>query len=267
MTEVPNTRDSLAADLRAIGVRPAMNLIAHSSLSAIGWTVNGARDVVAALLDVLGPDGTLMMPAFSGQLTDPAGWREPPVPESWHDTIRAHMEPFDPILTPTRNMGAVVEAFRHWPGTCRSHHPVMSLAVRGRHAEMLTASHPTPWALGNDSPMGRFHGLDGHILLIGVWYNRNSSLHLAETRATHRRTMIRRTPTMRDGKLAWEDNPDVAADLGTLFPRIGTDFEAAGHATIGQIGQASSRLMRQRVLVDFATAWLDRELAPAAAGD
>jgi aminoglycoside 3-N-acetyltransferase len=267
MTSPPNTRESLADDLRAIGVGPAMHLIVHSSLSAIGWTVNGARDVTAALMDVLGADGTLMMPTFSGQLTDPASWREPTVPESWHETIRTHTEAFDPALTPTRNMGAVVEAFRHWPGTRRSHHPVMSLAAWGRHAEFLTASHPTPWALGEDSPMGRFYGLDGHILLIGVGYNRNSSLHLAETRATHRRTMIRRTPTTRDGMVAWEDNPDVAADMGTLFPRIGTDFEAAGHATIARIGQANSRLMRQRALVDFAAAWLDHELAPARAGD
>jgi aminoglycoside 3-N-acetyltransferase len=260
----PHSRASLAADLAALGVARGETLIVHSSLSRIGWVISGAEAVIHALMDALGSDGTLVMPTFSGGLSDPAGWVEPPVPEAWHDRIRAEMLPFDPARTPTRNMGAVPELFRTWPGVCRSDHPAMSLAAWGRDAADIIATHPLPWSLGDESPMGRLYDRDARILLLGVGYNRNSSLHLAETRAVHRRTMVRRLPVARGGALVWEDHPDVAADRGVLFPRIGADFEATGGALVGRIGDAPSRLMRQRALVDFAAAWIDRELAPAA---
>jgi aminoglycoside 3-N-acetyltransferase len=258
----PHSRASLAADLAAIGVTRGTALIVHTALSQMGFVIGGAATVIAALMDVLGPDGTLMMPTFSGDMSDPTGWRDPPVPEAWHAAIRAHMPPYDPVRTNTRNMGVTAESFRHWPGVRRSLHPYMSLAAWGRHAEALTASHELAWALGENTPMGRFNALDGHVLLIGVLYNRNSSLHLAETRARHRRTMVRRIPVPRDGAVVWEDHPDVAGDYGTLFPRIGADFDATGQVAFGRIGDAESRLMSQPALVDFATAWIDRELAP-----
>jgi aminoglycoside 3-N-acetyltransferase len=248
----------LAADLRALGVAAGMTLITHSSLSRIGWVANGAEAVIWALMDVMGPTGTLVMPSFSGHHSDPADWTHPPVPKAWHNAIRDQMQPFDPARTQTRNMGQIPELFRTWPGVHRSNHPVMSLAFWGKDAETLASHHPIPWALGDESPMGQIYQRDGKVLLIGVGYDRNSSLHLAETRAHNRRTRVRRLPVAVDGQVVWGDYPDVAADYGLLFPRIGADFDIAGPVVTGVVGAAESRLMPQRALVDFASAWLDR---------
>src|SRR4051812_44021852 len=103
----PATVDSLVADFATLGVVPGMTLLVHSSLSALGWVCGGVQAVVLALEKALGPDGTLVMPGHSGDLTDPAGWRSPPVPEAWWPIIRATMPAFDPDLTPTRGMGAI----------------------------------------------------------------------------------------------------------------------------------------------------------------
>ena len=157
-------------------------------------------------------------------------------------------------------MGAIPELFRTRPAVHRSNHPVMSLAAWGQGAAALVAHHPVAWALGNDSPMGRFHDRDGSILLLGVGHNRKSSLHLAETRARHRRTRTRITPVQGPDGFAWESQPDVANGEGRLFPAIGADFEATGAVTIGSVGDADARLMRHQAMVGFATAWLDREL-------
>lgn len=134
-TPEPMIRERLAADLRQLGVEPGMVLLVHASLSAIGWVPGGAITVIQALIDVLTPTGTLVMPAHSGDLSDPTEWRRPPVPEAWWPIIRQHTPAFDPALTPTRGLGRIPEVFRNWPGVRRSYHPHMSFAAWGRQAD------------------------------------------------------------------------------------------------------------------------------------
>jgi aminoglycoside 3-N-acetyltransferase len=121
---LPATSRSITEDLVSLGVRPGSMLLIHSSLSALGWVCGGAPAVICALLNALGPTGTLVMPTHSTQLTDPASWTSPPVPDSWWETIREASLPYDPAITPTRGMGAIAEAFRSWPGVVRSAHPL-----------------------------------------------------------------------------------------------------------------------------------------------
>ena len=68
------TADDLARDLRAFGVPRGGVLMVHSSLSSLGRVLGGAPAVVRAFLAALGPDGTLVMPAFSPEVSDPARW-------------------------------------------------------------------------------------------------------------------------------------------------------------------------------------------------
>src|SRR5882672_4957923 len=100
--ETPLTRASLARDLAALGVEASSVLLVHAALSRIGWVVGGAGAVIGALMDALSPDGTLVMPTFSGDLTDPAGWSDPSVPARWLPTVYEHLPAFDPARTPTR---------------------------------------------------------------------------------------------------------------------------------------------------------------------
>lgn len=258
-TSTPQSRQKLAADLRTLGVTPGMTLILHSSLSAIGWVVGGAEAVLLAVMDVLGPGGTLMVPTFSGQTRDPDSWVEPDAPEDWRAALRAHALVYHPQRTPTEGMGQIPEAFRTWPGVLRSAHPVLSFAAWGRHAATLTADHAWAWGFGATSPLARLYDLDGHVLL-GVGHGRNSSLHFAESRATNRRTQSFRLLSEQNGARRWDDYPQLGDDRGVLFPKTGAAFEAMGGVMVGKVGEAEARLMRQRALVDFATPFLDRAL-------
>jgi aminoglycoside 3-N-acetyltransferase len=66
----PVTVDSLKKDLTALGVKPGMVLLVHSSLSSLGWVCGKSVAVIEALEFLLTPDGTLVMPTHSGELLD-----------------------------------------------------------------------------------------------------------------------------------------------------------------------------------------------------
>ena len=111
-TKALATVESLQTDFKALGIEKGMVLLVHSSLSAVGWVCGGAVAVILALQEVLGKTGTLVMPTHSTDLSDPSQWKNPPVPESWWQTIRETMPAYDPDLTPTRSMGKIAETFR-----------------------------------------------------------------------------------------------------------------------------------------------------------
>lgn len=246
MTPV-NTLASLVAEFVGLGLRANMTVMVHSSLSQVGWTVGGPVTVIRALLNVLEPHGTLVMPAESPLVSDPAG------------TIRDHLRVFDPSTTPT-TMGAIPEAFRAYPGTQRSHHPLVSVCANGRHADDITAEHALEFCEGRGTPFEKLYDLDACTLLLGVGFDRCTSLHYAESLVPARRTTISRFPVIENGQRVWVEKPDMAADNGVHFPAVGKRFVERGDVRIGRIGGADSMLFSTRALVDFAAAYFRQVL-------
>lgn len=254
---VPATVGSLVSDLRALGVADGMTLMVHSSLSSIGFVAGGAHAVVLALLEAVGPEGTLMMPTHSSDVSDPAEWGNPPIPEAWWDTVRANMPVYDPELTPTREMGAIVECFRNVPGVRRSAHPTVSAAAVGSASDQLVGGHGLDDGLGESSPQARLYELDGSILLLGVTHAHNTSLHLSEYRVATADSprMIEHAPLLVEGERVWRGFGSLETDEDD-FEVLGQAFAESGGERQGSVGGGVGRLMRARDVVDFGVGWM-----------
>ncbi|MFI1988314.1 aminoglycoside N(3)-acetyltransferase [Actinoplanes sp. NPDC020271] len=251
------TRQTIAAALRALGVPRGGVLLVHSSLSSIGWVSGGSVAVVQALLDVLGPDGTLVVPSLTTPNRDPSRW-DPPPPESWWQDIRDSLPGFDPAITPSSNVGVITEQVRTWPGAVRSVHPQTSFAALGPRAAELMAGHRPDCHYGEESPLARLEKAGAWTLLLGVGFCRTTAFHLAEYRIPGAGTRTYGCAVLdADGERRWIEYQDVSLDDGD-FALLGADFErAAGHVIArGLVGTASCRLFPIADAAAYAEKWL-----------
>ena len=254
----PIVKKDITGALSDLGLRQADIVMVHTSLSGIGYVCGGAQTVIEALTETVGQNGTVMMPTQSWKNLDPDAGVHGEVPEEYWDIIRENWPAYNRKLTPTNTMGAVAEMFRSWPGAIRSDHPARSVTAWGRHAEYLVSNHDLSNIFGEGSPIGKLYELDGKVLLIGVGYNKNTSLHLADVRAAYpgKHDCVEHSAIMENGKRIWKAYETLAVD-GEDFVEIGAAFEQ--HHTVHKttLGNAELRLMSQRELVDFAVEWIE----------
>lgn len=244
--------------LKRVGITEGDSVMVHTSLGRMGFVCGGPQIVIEALLEAVGEDGTVMMPAQSWKNLDPeAGvhWEEP---KEWWQAIRENWPAYDKRITPTNTMGAVAEMFRSWPGAFRSDHPARSVAAAGKNAEYLTKEHDLSNIFGTGSPIDKLYRLNGKVILIGVGYDKNTSLHLADARASYpsKHNSKESSAILAGGKREWVTYETLYVD-GEDFEEIGRAFEKCHQVKETLIGNAAVKAMSQRELVDFATAWIE----------
>src|SRR5919112_906881 len=107
------TRSRLARDLKRLGVRSGEAVMVHCRMSALGHVLGGAESVVRALLDALGPEGTIM--AYTGWQDAPPDDLDALDEESRSAYLEEHPA-YDPrVALSRRDHGRVPEALRAWP--------------------------------------------------------------------------------------------------------------------------------------------------------
>ncbi|UQZ34543.1 AAC(3) family N-acetyltransferase [Paenibacillus sp. PK3_47] len=255
------TIETLAADFLRLGVKEGMTVLLHSSFKSLGqFVVGGPAAVILALEQVLGEEGTLVMPTQSADLSDPAGWSNPPVPEEWWQTIREQTPAYDPDMTLLRGMGIIPDTFRKQKGVKRSGHPIDSFAAWGRHRDEIIDGHSLDYPFGEASPLARIYELNGSVLLLGVDHLSNTSLHLSEHRADYagKQEITSGAPMMVDGVRQWVEFKDYNWNCDD-FAQLAADFQQnTGQITYGTIAAAAAQLIPQREIVDYGTEWLKR---------
>lgn len=255
-TEKINTIKSLILELQKLGLEKGDTVLVHASLSKLGWTCGGAQAVIIALLELLGENGTLVMPAHTGGNSDPAEWENPPVPKEWINDIYLNMPAFDVNFSPTRGMGCIAELFRTLPQSLRSNHPNVSFSALGKNAKIITEEHLLTPQFGLQTPLGKLYNLNAKVLLLGVTYDSCTSFHLAEVLTEKLPSKKMGTAMMENNKRVWKWFQDLEYDSSADFEKIGADLDKTGLVKIDKIGNAISRVFPMQKGVDFAKNWL-----------
>lgn len=263
------TRSRLAGDLAALGLKRGEAVMVHCRMSALGHVVGGAETVVRALLDAVGPEGTLM--AYTG-------WQDCP-PDDLGDlddeTRRTYIEEhpaYDPrVALSSRDHGRVPEALRTWPGARHSGHPEAGVAALGPLSETLTASHPYDDAYGAGTPYARLVELGGRVAVLGAPLETVTLVHHAEAVADvpGKRRVAYGMPVNVGGGRVWRTFSDIDTSTGALpYDRVlgGEDYVehlarsalAAGEGGSGPVGEGTGHLLDARGLVRHARGWIER---------
>lgn len=257
------TRSRLVSDLSKLGLVPGDTLMLHASVKAVGWIVGGPDMVIQALLDVIGPAGTLMMYIKCEEpLNEIEDW-----PEDWQKAYMAECPPFDPNRTRAfRKWSILTEYLRTWPGAYCSNHPEARMAAVGAKAKWITSDHPLQFGYGAGSPLAKLCKVRGRILLLGPLFDSLTILHHAEHIADvpNKKTERYRWPILRDGKCEWIEFEqfDTSGGIvdwpdGDYFLRIVEEYMTHATYTTGRVGAADSYLFDAKDLTDFAVAWLE----------
>jgi aminoglycoside 3-N-acetyltransferase len=161
------SQSELVDALASLGITPGDTLFVHSSAQALSGMREPLDQLPGALMNLLGPEGLLAMPAFS--------YRSLPLTHAQSDPL------FDVLRTPARS-GLLNELFRRMPGVQRSLHPTHSVCAAGKDAKWFTTGHEcgeTPFH--EESPFAKLHARFGKIVFVGVDALRHlTQMHYAE---------------------------------------------------------------------------------------
>ncbi len=160
--------EDLINSFDALGIAKGDKLIVHSGVSNIGKLKGGLQPLYAHLRERVGPEGTLLFPAFTF--------------DSLMKTYLDGSPEFSSNDSAT-TMGALSQIALNDPERIRSIHPTHSVIGFGKDLDYFLGSHhndPTPF--GPSSPFSRLSEQHGKILTIGVGLNSTTSFHVAEDR-------------------------------------------------------------------------------------
>ena len=233
-------RIEIVDGLQALGLCKGMAVEVHSALSSLGWDEGGAETVIEALMEVIGPEGALLMSAYP--VTPALPLTEEEIARGMKWKVRILEDPHE-----RTGMGWIVDTFRKRPDVFlgKDLHRVCAWGRdAARHAE---------------SQYRYLVEIDGWTLLIGVDVDRVSSLHLAEENpgipeAIYR--MLEPPPDLlRDyspdrWSIGYGSTPDYA------WAKVWEKADRQNLIRKGKIGQADCALFKTRALLEIYQDWL-----------
>lgn len=266
-----NTRISLRDDLTRLGLIAGDTVMVHAAMSKVGPMLNGPDALSNALLDVIGPEGTLLVYTSWDSVHDDLLDDDGRVLAQWRD----HVPGFDPQASRAVRMNGIIAEFvRTMPGARRSGNPGASVAATGKLADWITADHPQDYGYGEGSPLAKLTEANGRILMVGAPWDTMTLIHHADHLANlpAKRVVRYEVPFATGAVKTWRfmeqfdtTEPVVEGLPENYIEQIVTAYVAGGNGNEGMIGLAPSLLVDARLMLAFAIEWLEARSAILAA--
>lgn len=244
------SRNELAWMLDDLQLRDSQ-VIVHANLAGFGEIEGGAATLCAALMELVGDSGTILMPAYTdretlGEAVALSSADQRPRPVAFHLDLPVN-----------RDLGEVAEVFRKLPGVLRSNHPSHSFSAWGRHARDMLSTQRDNNSLG---PLKKLHLAQGHVILLGTTLEAATVIHLAEEQFPlpylQRRTASRLNSAGYDERVVIENVPGCS----TAFRRLESLLDPDEVKSV-QLPRGWGLRIPTRYLVRLATSVLQRDPA------
>ena len=163
-------KEEFKEKLQDLGIRKGDILMVHSALASLGPSEIAPRDYNDMLLEAVGSEGTLLMPAFTN-------------PYIYFEGASFRDSKYRPAVeNMPANTGSLVNQLMTRPECCRDRHTTHAVAGIGRDAaELLAKQGPFDPPTGLNSVWHELAPRKGKILFVGSGVACNTYLHYLET--------------------------------------------------------------------------------------
>ena len=245
------TKEVLIHNFSQLGIRQGDTLLVHTSLSSVGYVVGGEETLYYALREVIGNEGTIVVPSQTVEISDPASWQYPPVPEEWHDVIRDAMPAYSKELSYSKAMGAFSQFIGILPDSIRTNHPMYSFTEIGEKATEIIGQDSFDFPFGDKSPLGRMYSIGAKVLMIGTDFETNTSLHLAENRL-NREVIHEKSKILTENGEKWISFKNIELDIYDDYLEVQKNFMEQYTVNHISINDSNVYLFDMKECVDFA---------------
>ncbi|CEF28516.1 Aminoglycoside 3'-N-acetyltransferase [Xenorhabdus nematophila str. Websteri] len=236
----------------------------HVSMRSVGHCLNGADDLIQAILTFVGVEGALLCYTNWEQNYEDSMDENGCIPLELKAEIMSYDQSFSRA---SRDHGVFAECVRTTKGAIRSQNPGASVVAIGNNAEFFTENHSLNYGYGNDSPFSKLVACQGKVLMIGAPYDTMSLLHHAEHLANIPNKRIRKMliPLLKNDHVEWVKieefdtvEPVCAQFHEGYFKDIVEQF-CCSHPEIvkGVIGSANTLLVPAKEMLNYAIYWME----------
>lgn len=201
-------KQDIKKQLLSMGIRRGMVVLLEVKQNFSGNVLGNEQSIIEAVMEVVGYEGTIVIPTFTPYLIDPSQKGLRGDRKIWKD-IRKFTSGFDLKLSMPVKEDGLAHQFLRNEGVLRSYHPLYSFAAWGKYAKLICNRHPLHFGLNEESPLGKLVEFQAKVILIDKTISESVMLRGFQYKNIQQPIRVCSVAIMINQQTKWEDILDV----------------------------------------------------------